>query len=247
MILGTAIILGTIATVFAVYFATRYVLGAESEEQTQALAASVLFRISALHGLVLALVFASEIVEYRSLAFEGANEVNAIADIYYDAARYGDAALGVRDNFKAYLRIVAEEEWPRLAETGDLSSDAWIEWDAAYETILNLAPDTARQEDLRDKMLANIDLIAHNRDLRQHHAKTALGSVFWVAALIGVLMVSVGYYCFPPKRQNVVLLTVFAAYTGLILLTIYAMSNPFKNPAALEPRIYLELLAEIES
>lgn len=247
MIMGSVIVLATIAAVLAVYFGTRLVLGADPEERTRDLAASVLFRIAALHGLVLALVFASELVEYQSLAFESSNEVNAISDVYYDAVRYGEDADGVREAMTKYLEIVPSEEWRRLGEEGELSSDAWAHWDAAYEIVLDLVPASPRQVALRDNMLAKIHLIAENRDLREHHAKTALSPMFWAAALVGVVLISVGYYSFPPRRANLALLAVFAGYTGMILFTIYAMSNPFTAPAALQPVLFVDLLNDIES
>lgn len=247
MFIGIGIILATIAAVLTVYFGTRRVLGADPEDRTRDLAASVLFRISALHGLVLALVFASEVVEYHSLEFESANEVNAISDVYYDAARYGDEASGIRNALKKYLEIVPFEEWRSLGEEGELSSDAWGQWDAAYRIILDLSVTSPRQVALRDNMLRKTHQIAENRDLREHHAKTTLSSMFWAAALVGVVLISVGYYSFPPKRENLVLLSLFAGYTGLILFTIYAMSNPFSAPAALQPVLFIELLSELGS
>ena len=247
MIIGAGIMLATVAAVFAVYFGTRLILGTDPDERTKDLAASVLFRISALHGLVLALVFASEVVEYHSLAFESANEVNAISDVYYDARRYGEEANGIRQALKVYLDIVALEEWRTLGEDGDLSPEAWAQWGTAYGMVLDLSPASPRQTALRDNMLRKIHVIAENRDLREHHAKTALGSVFWAAALVGVVLVSVGYYSFPPKRDNLILLSVFAVYTGLILFTIFAMSNPFGEPMALEPILFLELQHEFET
>ena len=218
----------------------------EPEEQTKDLAGSVLFRISALHGLVLALVFASEVVEYNQLGFETASEVNAVSDVYYDAGRYGDDALPVRTAMRDYLRIVPTQEWAELGSEGELSSQAWAHWEAAYLAILNLEPSTKRETALRTNMLQKIHVISENRDLREHHAKSSLGLLFWIAALAGVLLISVGYYPFPPKRDNVILLSVFAAYTGFILYTIFAMSNPFSAPSALEPTLFFDLIAELD-
>ncbi len=234
MLTGAAIILATVLTVLAVHFGARKVMRTEPEERTRDLAGSVLFRISALHGLVLALVFASEIVEYNQIAFESAAEVNAISDVYYDADRYGEDAQAVRDALREYLRIVPTEEWSSLGNGGGLSPQAWAHWDTAYTATLNLEPSTARQTALRANMLQKTHAIAENRDLREHHAKSSLGSLFWAAALVGVLLLSIGYYPFPPNRDNLVLLSVFAAYTGFILYTIFAMSNPYSAPATVQ-------------
>lgn len=218
----------------------------EPEDQTRDLAGSVLFRISALHGLVLALVFASEVVEYNQLAFESAVEVNAVSDVYYDAGRYGEEAQTVRTAVRDYLQVVPTQEWASLGKDGELSSQAWADWETAYLAILDLEPSTTRQTALKANMLKKIHAISENRDLREHHAKSSLGPLFWIAALAGVLLISVSYYPFPPKRDNVILLSVFAAYTGFILYTIFAMSNPYSAPSALEPTLFLDLISELE-
>lgn len=245
MLTGAAIILATVLTVLTMHYCARKIMHPEPDERTRDLAGSVLFRISALHGLVLALVFASEVVEYNQLAFESAVEVNAISDAYYDADRYGEDAQTVRDALRDYLRIVPNQEWSSLGTSGELSPQAWAHWSTAYTATLDLEPSSARQTALRESMLRKIHAIAENRDLREHHAKSSLGSLFWAAALVGVLLLSIGYYPFPPNRDNVILLSVFAAYTGFILYTIFAMSNPYSAPAALEPILFLELMNEL--
>lgn len=243
---GIVFVIATVLAVLGIHFGTRKVMHIEPEEQTRDLAGSVLFRISALHGLVLALVFASEVVEYSQLAFESTAEVNAISDVYYDAGRYGEDAQPVRTSMLDYLRIVPTQEWESLGNDGELSSQAWAHWETAYLAILNLEPSTTRQSALRANMLQKIHNIAENRDLREHHAKSSLGSLFWIAALTGVLLISVGYYPFSPKRDNVILLSVFGAYTGFILYTIFAMSNPYSAPSALEPTLFIDLIVELE-
>lgn len=246
MLTGIVIIAVTIATVLAVHFGVRQILRGEVESETRDLAASVLFRIAALHGLVLALVFASEIVEYHQLGLESAKEANAISDISYDIARYGPEKVdAVKVALRRYLEVASTEEWDSLGRDGVLHPQGWASWEAAYQIILDLEPSNARQQALRDNMLAKIHAIAENRDLREYHARSGLSSLFWAAALVGVILVAAGYYTFPPKRDNLILLTFFGAYTGFILFTIYAMANPFSAPAALEPALFSDLLVEL--
>lgn len=244
MFIGIAITLITVAAVFAAYFGARSLLGAEPDDRTMDLAASVLFRISALHGLVLALVFASEVVEYHQLEFESAVEVNAITDVYFDAGRYGAEAEGIREAMQTYLSVI-QSEWESLGTIGNLSPAAWASWEKAYHATLDLDPITPREMSLRENMLSKIHVIAENRDLREYHAESALSGLFWGAAIVGVLLVSVGYFPFPPKRENLLLLSLFAGYTGFILFTIFAMSNPYAAPGALEPNLFIDLLEDI--
>lgn len=246
MLIAIGIIGVTIAGVFGTYFATRSLLNAEPDDETTDLAGKIMFRIAGLHGLVLALVFASEVVEYHQLSFESAIETNAVSDAFYDADRYGDdSAGGIQTALRAYLQVASTTEWQQLGNGGGLHSDGWVAWNNAYNGALDLVPATPRQEALRDNILTKIHLIAQNRDLREHHATRSLGAVFWSAALIGIVLIAVGFYPFPPKRDNLVLLAIYAGYTGLILFTIFAVSNPYDGPAALDPVFFEQLITEI--
>jgi hypothetical protein len=248
MVVASVIVFGTVAAVLAVYFAARTILNPDPDDRAVDLAGKVLIRVATLHGLVLALVFASEVVEYHQLSFESAIETNAASDAFYDADRYGaDETEAIRVALRTYLQIAATSEWASLGAGNGLQQEAWLAWNDAYNATLDLVPTNPRQEALRDNILSKIHLISQNRDLREHHAKISLNALFWVAAVAGIFLIAVGFYPYPPKRENIVLLVVYAAYTGLILFTIYAMSNPYTAPAALEPVLFEQLLEEIEA
>ena len=114
-LLGLLFVGGTVAVTLGAYFLMRLAVRHDAERDKE-LAASVLTRIAALHALILALVFAQEMVDYQQLRLEGATETNAIADIYNDAKRY-DLVLGqpIREDVSDYLNVVIRDEWSWLA------------------------------------------------------------------------------------------------------------------------------------
>ncbi len=239
------VIAGTMLAVLGVYFGARSVLG-DADDRTFDLAGKVLLRLAALHGLVLALVFAGEVVEYHQIEADLAAEANAAADLYFDAARYDPAlAQQVQPALRRYLELASEAEWAHLGTNRQLMAEGWIAWDGIYNAVLALEPETAAQDSLRGNMLHAVARIAEMRDMRQHHAITGMSALFWIAALGGVFLVSVGFYVFPPERPNLVLISTYAGYLGLILYTILALSNPFAPPGALEPEVLEALRARL--
>ncbi|WP_306120227.1 MULTISPECIES: hypothetical protein [unclassified Roseitalea] len=246
VLVGSGFVLGTVALTVLSYHLARWLAANEPEGHTKDLASSVLFRVSALHGLILALVFAQELFEYQQLDTEIVLETNAVADVFFDAGRYGtDAAAAIQPALQDYVDIVVDGEWVALARTGQLDPAAWSRWDEAYGTILDLQPTTARQESLREHMLAQIHVVARTRDLRESHAGSPIRRMFWFAAIGGVVLIATAYHTFPPTRHNVTLLCVFGAFTGLILFFIYALANPYRDPGALEPVAYEQLASEL--
>lgn len=236
MLLGALFVFGTVALTLAAYFLMRLIMGGEAEGHEKELASSVIFRISALHGLILALVFAQEMVEYQQLKYEMATEAGAIADIYYDAARYGEGFKApIQQAISAYVSQVIDGEWQSLADKGRLSNEAWAFWDKAYQHALNLVPADKRQESLRSQMLERLHDVSQSRTKRESNVADSIDSIFWFAALSGVIFIALAYYAYPPRRRNLLLLCLFGAYTGIILFLIYAFSNPYQPPAALAP------------
>lgn len=218
------------------YTLARWVAGRGPYERHKEMAGAMVSRIAAMHGLIIALVFAQEMSSYQRLEAQTAAETSAIADVYNDAARY-DAQLlrPVQDNMREYLRLVVNVEWAQLGAGQGLNDEAWAAWATAYDRVLDLAPETPRQTSLRDHMLASLHAISSSRDMRQSEAITSVAHFFWIAALSGVVLIAIGHYIYPPERHNLMLLALFSAYTGAILFLIFGFSNPYSPPAALQP------------
>lgn len=222
----------------------RRVLLPRTDEQSRDLAGSVIFRISALHSLILALVFAQELLNFNEARTTMTREAALVGDVYYDLARYDEAGTrSARADLVEYTNIVLNREWSALAETSRLDEQAWEEWKSAYIRILDLVPETPRQEALKEIMLERIRELSDLRIKRENAALSGIHQLFLFAAVAGIVLISFAYYPFPPTGVNLTLLTVFGIYTGLVVWFIIAFANPFGGAGAIEP-IRLERLYE---
>ena len=242
---GLAFVAGTIAISIGTYLIARRISGEPSERHKE-MAGAMVARIGALHVLIIALVFAQEMAAYQRLEAQTASEASAIADVYNDAKRYDAVALKPLQAARSdYLRIVLDTEWAKLGRGEGLEATAWSSWDLAYNTVLDLAPQKPRQISLREHMLASLHSISASRDMRESEASTSVAGFFWLAALSGVILIAIGYYIYPPERQNLVLLALFSAYTGAILFLIFGFSNTYSPPIGLPPAPPQTLAANI--
>ena len=91
-------------------------------------------------------------------------------------------------------------------------------------------------------MLEEIQLIAEVRQKRENVVFQQISSMFWFAAIAGVVFVAILYFTYAPTVLNLTLLGVYGAYTGIILLIIYAFADPFAPPGQLEPVAFERLL-----
>lgn len=236
ILVGTLFVSGTIALSLGVYLAAHWFTRNDGQDRHPEMANSMVVRIGALHGLILALVFAQEMAQYQRLETQTATEASAIADVYNDAARYDPVVLApLQQTMVDYVRDVITIEWPALGDGQGLNDDAWLQWERAYATVLDLEPANARQTSLREHMITQLHAIATARNLRDTDGNASIIYLFWFAALSGVVLIALGYYSHKPDRHNLILMALFSGYTGVILFLIYGFSNPYMPPAALDP------------
>ncbi|WP_339763616.1 hypothetical protein [uncultured Hoeflea sp.] len=99
---GAGFIAGTAALTLLCYFAMRRLAGVDPEQTTKDLRSSVIFRVSTLHGLILALVFAQEMVEYQQLKNPYTHDVHAFPDARFYAGQQGAVETG------SYQRLIEQ-------------------------------------------------------------------------------------------------------------------------------------------
>ena len=239
----------TIFAAFVPYLIGRKLFLPKTDEQTRDLAYSVVFRVSALHSLILALVFAQELLQHEKVRSAMTTEAILVGNVFWDLDRYGgDSARAARFHMTDYAEAVLTEEWDSLAREGLLSESAWAAWEQAYNNILDLESANSRQESLRNLMVNELRQIAALRQKRQAAATFDISKLFMFAAFAGIILVSIGYYPFPPSAVNLTLLGVFATYTGLVIYMILSFSSSYGGAGHVEPTsfqiLYLQDMVE---
>jgi hypothetical protein len=135
-----------------------------------------------------------------------------------------------------YTEIVLKREWQSLGFSTRLDEEARDKWKFAYSGTLDLVPDSRRRESMRNTMIDQIREISALRIRREHSALVGTpNSLFLIATLTGIVLISVGYFPFPPTRVNLALLAMFGAYTGIILYLIFEFANPYRGAGFVEP------------
>lgn len=141
-----------------------------------------------------------------------------------------------------YTRLVIETEWQQLADKNALSAEGWVLRETVYQALLDLTPETPRLETLRGHMIGKIQRVAELRQERENTALHHMNLLFWLAAIVGLVLVTVPYFVFPPLRLHIALLAVYGGFSGLVMFIIFAFADPFKAPGALEPVAFERLV-----
>lgn len=243
MAIGLAFIAGAMTIALGTYLLTHRVASRFEHEKTKDLAGSITFRVAGLHALIVALIFAQELLSYQELRKGFLQEATAVADIFFDLDRYQvEDADPIRLVVAKYVETVITEDWRALAENRRVSSIGYTHFETIYNYILDLEPESGRQEALRDHMLTSVHALTTYRQARTAAAQDGISLLFWLAAIAGLILVCAPYFVFPPTALHLSLVAIFSIYMGLVLFIIYSLSDPFSPPGAIQPAAFVQLL-----
>lgn len=182
---------------------------------TRAVASDVMSRIGALHGLILALVFASAHQGAQTFSDDMTEEASAATHVYFNAQRYGAPEL--QSAAVAYLQSAADGDWSALREHGKLSAEGWLVWRALLDAALALEPDDRRQRVLADKIQSDVWRIEDLRQARGYEARERVPIEFWIVAVVGLLLIATLLFVHEVTPLHQGIMAMYSGFTGLTL------------------------------
>lgn len=249
--LGVSVfVLAALLATLICYAMTRMLLKSRIGADSELLARGMLTRVGALHALILALMFAQEMADYRDISRIVSKEASAIADVYnglldYDAENQQSTG-NIRGLIFDYVKTAAEVDRAALAEDR-ISQRTWINYHRINRQLRDLQPGNSDQEDLRTQMLADWDLVSDFHLRLRTIAKYEAPGFFWVVIISGFLAVAILCYAYSPTVANLAMLGTYAAFNGLIMYVIFSIANPFTGALAIDSNVLdslLELMAK---
>ena len=167
-------------------------------------------------------------------------EANALADLYRDAQVFPpDVRMQVETQLRAYAQLVAEKEWPAMAE-GKSSREAWDAYNQIWRTHYEFKPQDDHQRAWYAQSLQRLNELADRRRDRLLSAHSGIPGVMW-AVLIGAGVVTIGFTLFFGTRNARAqgLMTAGLSITiGLVLLSIATLEHPFTGMTRVTPEAF---------
>ena len=219
-------VLGIVLTGFIPYLLGYRFFGRTADGKTKEVA-NILFRaVGVLLGLMLSMNYASLRAEYVKIQDSVELEAKEIAELAIDFKRFGsDGAAKLQDKLLEYVEVVINDEWPRLAK-GSHSPKAQELFFEVDDGILNLNPESQYQQDLKERLLKDIDEISDHRSARIFSGNVSL-TWFIVVVLIGFFM-SCFLLCVNPVRlSTLIFISCYSIFIGIVLYSIVALNQPY--------------------
>ncbi len=243
-------ILAAVVTALACYGVTRTLLRSRIASDSELLARTFIARLGTLHALILALMFAQEVADYRDISRTVANAANAIADVYssleyFDEKSPGTTA-GIREFIVGYVKTVLEKDRAALAG-GRLSEQSWIDYRRIGRMLRDLKPSNDDQAKLRAEMVADWDSLSNFRLELRAEASYESPDILWVMIITGFFAIVIPCFVYSPNIANLVTLGTFAALNGFVMYVVLALQNPISEPFAIDANTLRFLLESMMS
>lgn len=242
---SVGIVAGAIVLALVLYALARAIIAPRLSDDTKPLASSVIARIGVLHGLILAVVFAAQLYQYYELREDVRREAEAVSNLSSSMQLYG-APQDTVDRFEArladYVHNVTTREWRNLGTARTLSVQAKFAGALIQETLLDLHPQSPRQETLRASMVEDLKTVNRLRHERLAAANQVLSPFVWIAAILGFSLMSVLFGIYRITPLSVSCVAAFAVYNGVVFALIHGLAHPFDPPANLSPAPFELLL-----
>ena len=232
------------------YAVTRTLLRSHIDKDSVALSTSVIARLGSLHALILALMFAQEMADYRDISRIVAKEASAISDVYNSLREYDEdnqqSTAAIRGLVIDYVKTVLEVDRIALAES-NVSHQTWINYHRINRELRNLQPSNNDQEDLRALMLTDWDHVSEFHLRLRTIAEYEAPAFFWIVIISGFLAVVIPCYVYSPNIANLAILGTYSAFNGIVMYVIFAIGNPFTGALAIDSNVMDNLLAMMGS
>lgn len=223
------------------HFAVHLFVTNTSAEATLDAAKWASVRVGAIHALILALAFSGLRSEHNELQEGIDNEALAIEQLHRGLEGFGtQRARKIQEDLAAYTRLVIEEEWPSMA-AGQPLAEADLLVDSIYRQIIELSASTDNSG-LSSTLLNDINDIENERGQRSFDIVEPIGLVFWLIAVVGLVLTCVSFLPTPYTILRSMFLGMFAGINGLVFFAISEYSRPFSGVFPIEATPLIQVL-----
>lgn len=214
----------------------RRLTGHQPEEKVTTAALDGLKAVATFLVFILAVSLNQAINQLRVAEEVVQREAGLLVQLDRGLLRVGEPALAaLRPLLADYLRLVVEEEWPRMAE-GERSERAAEALAAVQRAVraTEVSLDTPRRLALYADMMRAMEGISDARDQRLLAMRVSLPGVFWAAILVGGLILlplcamTAGHLTSALVKASIV------GAIGVLIALVVVLDRPFAGESAVK-------------
>ena len=236
-LLLVTVVVAIVGVVLGLVWLTRRLVPPVGEGFDAEVASQMLGVVAALFGLLLAFIIVIAYQNYGDTQSSVSSEADALAAIVRDSGAFPQPDRdAVRSGVGAYVRVVVDEEWPRMRE-GEDSARAWAAVDGIFAALQAFEPTSARTRAFYDDAVRQLNAAL---EARRNRLDDAAGGLPWVIVVLLVVgsAVILGYTVLIGSRSfgfHAIGAGSIALVVGLSLVVLIALVYPFSGDLAIDP------------
>ena len=192
------------------------------------------------YGLAVALIAVSVSQTYSDVSKIVSQEATAVASLYRDVSCYPEPVrTRLQQGLRDYLGYVIHKAWP-LQQRGQVPRGGVELMDHFQTSLTGFEPSTEGQKLLHGEALRAYNNMIQARRLRLDAVGTGLPGVMWAVIVVGAVIGLSATFFFKVEdvRLHGILVTLLAAFMGLIIFMILALDHPFRGDLGIGPQPY---------
>jgi hypothetical protein len=205
---------------------------------------SMLQAVMVFYGLAVALIAESVFENYSDVSTDISKEAAELSALYRDASSYPEPIGPVlQQELRNYAQYVIHTAWPAQRK-GEVALGGIEMLNRFQANMTSFEPATEGQRALHAEALRAYNQLVEARSLRLVAAvNSGLPGVLWVVILLGAVIGLAATFFFKVEdvRLHAVMVTLVAAFMGLVIFMIFAFDRPFRGDLGLTADPYQQV------
>ncbi len=206
--------------------------------------------VGGLHAVLVAFVLISLFDSVSAAGNDAQTEANGLV-----AATWAADSLPAETRDKvhqlaiAYANTVAQQEWPKLTDGGEIPGAGWAQLDELRRTVAAANVDGDWQIDRKAEATNQLWAVYQARQQRLDSASGGgVGGVVWFALILGSVITSIllpNLFGGTRLAAHIIIVSTLAGTITLLLFAIYQLQSPFTGGAKIPPDAFTAALARL--
>jgi len=205
---------------------------------------SMLQAVMVFYGLAVALIAVSVFDTYSGVSSIVSREASELGALYRDASSYPEPTRQeLQTELRDYARYVIDTAWPAQRQ-GKVALQGIAMLNRFQATMTAFEPATEGQRALHAEALRAYNQLVEARSERIDAAlNTGLPGVLWVVILAGAAigLSATFFFKVDDVRLHAMMVSLLAAFIGLVIFMILAFDRPFRGDVGLDPGPYQQV------
>jgi hypothetical protein len=202
--------------------------------------ATMVHSVMVFYGLAVALIAVNVLETYTDVSKIVSGEATALAALYRDVSSYPESTrMELQRELRDYVEYLIQKGWP-LQRRGHVPGGGVEHMNRFQAILLAFEPVTEGQKILHGETVSAYNQMIQARRLRLDAVNIGLPAVMWTVIIAGAFMSLIASFFFKVEdaRLHGILVTLLAAFIGLLIFMTFALDRPFRGDLGLPPDPY---------